>query len=284
MLADSQNNKVYFSCLSSYDFVREIDELINIFKQISVEYKFIVYTRDYFCQDYMPVQISQSEFVQFVFDPPYLKKDEESKKWITDVKKVHRENKWLQQFKIYQSDIKLDGSSIVKSKNKVIVSDFIFNQNKQENKSSIIKKLKDIFKVDIILIPTCPYEEETGHVNNTIRFIDENTILTVPLKNEPEKYLEWIDEFKKVIRENNLRHVELPYTEGEENTSWAYINYLRVKDNIILPIFDNEYTDTKMVEFFKNNFEKTKIHTLNLSLLKDQYDAVLDSFTWSILQ
>lgn len=276
VVVDKQTDKVYFSHSSKYDFKKELKELKDILKEINVEYDFIIGTKDYFCRDYMPVQISKKELLQFVFDPPYLKG--ERKKFITDTKEVYEKNKWLKNFKINYSDIKLDGGNIVKWENKVIISDFIFSQNKGVEKSELIKKLEELFKADVIIIPSYP-NEETGHADGIIRFVDSDTVLTIPLKNEPKK---WVSKLKKVIKENDFSHIELPYTKDEENTSWAYINYLEVKDNIILPAFDNKKTDEKMIEFFENTFKETKIHTVESSRIKKE-DGVLNCFTWNIL-
>ena len=60
MIIDKETNKVYFSFLSTYDYKDELKSIKNILKKYNINYGFISGTKDYFCRDYMPVQVDES--------------------------------------------------------------------------------------------------------------------------------------------------------------------------------------------------------------------------------
>jgi len=79
MITDSQTNTVYFSNLTPEDFPAEFNELIGIIETAGYKTKLLIETYDYYCRDYMPVQVAEDDFVQFVFRPrAYFKPEEYS--------------------------------------------------------------------------------------------------------------------------------------------------------------------------------------------------------------
>ena len=64
---------VFMSELLMSQYPEICNNLIRIFKKHHINYSFIKETKDIWCRDYMPVQIESEKFIQFRYDPSYLK-------------------------------------------------------------------------------------------------------------------------------------------------------------------------------------------------------------------
>src|SRR5688500_14044196 len=79
-------------------------------------------TADLWCRDYMPVQVSEGSFCQFVYAPDYLRGFEH----LVTLPDQCR----LSFMKDYQKEpIVLDGGNVVASRSKVILTDKIYKEN-----------------------------------------------------------------------------------------------------------------------------------------------------------
>ena len=75
MILESETNLIYFS-----DINRNDDKYKDAFKRIQsildkqqINYQFLKSTKDIWCRDYMSIQIDENHFVQFRYEPSYLK-------------------------------------------------------------------------------------------------------------------------------------------------------------------------------------------------------------------
>ena len=97
----------------------------------------------------MPVQNAEGELIQFKYDPSYLKGIPEYEESRSDVRYVDEVNG----FKPIFSDINLDGGNVVMYGNKAIITDRVFDENKNMNRDDIRKQLSELLKAEIIIIP-----------------------------------------------------------------------------------------------------------------------------------
>lgn len=277
MITDSETNKVFYSNQSTYNFKAEVSELKRILNKYNVSWGKIIGTKDYFCRDYMPIQKDQSNFVQFKFKPDYLLNNPELKKYVTDTNLVLRSNTFLKAFNILNSEIILDGGNIIRWKNKIIVTDKIFIDNPTINPTQLIEEISGLLDVKVIVIPRYPIDEPTGHADGLVRFIDDNTVVTICLDEEIQ---DWKFEFLQSLTGAGLQVKSLPKTTVEDKNSWGYINFLQVAGLIILPLL-NEVNDAVVKDFFIHNFKGFHIETLDATrIIKD--GGVLNCFTWNI--
>ena len=63
---------VYFSDNLKRYYPNIYSELVNILLKHNVRYGVLKGTNDYWCRDYMPVQVEGNSFVQFQYHPDYL--------------------------------------------------------------------------------------------------------------------------------------------------------------------------------------------------------------------
>jgi agmatine deiminase len=256
MITDQQTNTVFFAESLSEDYPGEYKELTGLITRAGCKVKTIYGTEDYYCRDFMPVQVSENHLVQFVFRPEaYLKEDGLELMSNPVLIELLNRGKFAQPL---HSPIILDGGNIVKSENKVIITDRVLKDNRYQfpDDHTILERLKYDLKCEVIIIPEYP-EEETGHADGLIRFVDENTVLINDEATEPEK--EWLRELLLVLKTNGLKHISIPCDLGEraETADGLYINYLHVGNLVVVPQFGFKSSDQKTIEIMNQVFGKT---------------------------
>ena len=107
----------------------------------------------------------------------------------------------------------------------------VYAENKHLAPSEIRKQLKSIFHCDVIMLPW-DKEEPFGHADGIVKAIDDHTVL---LTNYDDFDPVFAKKFE-VILSKYFRVKKLSYSiEKKHEYNWAYINFLRVGNNIILP-------------------------------------------------
>lgn len=284
MIPDKDTNLVYFSKLlkTKPEFAPTCKQITDILDKNHVSYVFLEGTKDIWCRDYMPIQVSENKLVQFKYEPSYLNDKEENKSLKSDPIEVCRINKLNPIF----SEINLDGGNVIKWHDRVILTDRIFDENEGHEASKMINELESLFETKVIIIPQI-YNDTTGHADGLVRFFDSNTILVNELENE-FKY--WQKGIKKSFKENNLNLIEIPWFEDktdkfidfEESAIGLYINFLEIGNLIIVPKFEiEENRDKEAFELFRKIYPDKVIETININEIA-KYGGLLNCITWTI--
>lgn len=273
MIIDRKTNFVYFSSRLKDDFNDEFLRITAILDRHKVGFGLLDATKDIWCRDYMPIQVNQDKFVRFVYDPDYLKDRNDLK---SDPKEVCRANKI---FNTIPSRINLDGGNVVKSSDKVILTDRIFDENKGIPENQIIKELENLFEAQIIIIPQIN-SDLTGHSDGMVRFIDSDKLLINELKNEYKYYK---DGLLRVIKKYNLDYLEVPWFKSEKDSAVGiYINFLEVGDLLLMPVFGVERNrDDEAVKAIKESYPGKKIEVININNI-GQGGGLLNCISWNI--
>ena len=226
MIQDYQTNMVYLAHGLSH-YVSVCRNLLEALHREKIHAEFLPYTSSYkhvWARDYMPIQLSKDKFLNYLYYPDYLKDEQD---YIPDfpsiVKDMHLD--------CVVSNIVLDGGNVVKCGNKVIMTDKIFQENPKYYKHALIDELEKLLGAQIVLIPWDRYEI-FGHADGMVRFISRDCVL---LNNYAD--------LDPRLRSRLLQALE-PYFYVEEllydtprcsRLSWAYLNFLRVKNTIFVP-------------------------------------------------
>lgn len=72
MIQDSQCNKVYVSSLLQDRCPGTFKGLTSVLDRHEVKWSLLQDTKDIWCRDYMPIQISVDQFAGYLYDPDYL--------------------------------------------------------------------------------------------------------------------------------------------------------------------------------------------------------------------
>lgn len=280
MITDKNTNFVYLSDLLEKRYPSLFRELLDAFDKYGVKYGFLEGIKDIWAVDYMPVQINSDEYVQFIYDPDYLK----PKRWqhLRTIPRVTYEQLNIQP---KESSLIADGGNIVKGDNLIIVTEKIFIQNGHITRDEVINTLKAELVLDkVIIIPNEP-GDFIGHSDGMIRVISDNHVL---LNNYPDikKYKKLKGMIIEELDKENISYRLLPYTsydnEKADDATGCYINYLELSHVIFVPVF-GIVEDELALKTVAETFLGKKIVPINCSELAKE-GGVLNCISWNILR
>lgn len=267
------NEIVYFSShILKKPYKENGERIINTLKENNIEYSFIPNTKDIWARDYMPIQLSKTEFLEYVYTPDYLEK-KRYKNYISDPSKICEK----MELETTKTNLIIDGGNVIMSHNCLIMTNKVLTDNKIEESIAIIE-LKKIFKVDkVIIIPWIKdgKKDDFGHADGMIRFIDNDTVLL-------NYFLKGEKELIKILYDNNLKYEFLEYgiPESTPEKNWAYINFLQTDKHILLPK-QNIKEDKLAFEQIKGFFPKHNIIQIDISkITKDR--GAFNCISWNI--
>ena len=270
---------VYLSELLKTEYPETCERLVTILEKHNIRYSFLKGTKDIWCRDYMPIQTESGNFIQFKYNPSYLKGNKEWEASRSDVKEVCRLNNIDAQF----SNINLDGGNVLICEGRAIISDRIFSENPDMNREELVSELSKLLECEIIIIPA-ENDDMTGHADGMVRFVDRNTILGNKLADE---YKYWREKMQKVIDEYDLKYIDVPFFEPKDSKHplsaiGVYVNYLEVNNLIVLPVFGRE-EDKQVVSIIEKAFPERVIETIDYNEVALE-GGLLNCTTWVIRQ
>ena len=276
---DNEGQTVFMSELLMSRYPETCKNLIKILEKHLVKYSFNKGTRDIWCRDYMPVKTESGKFIQFTYDPSYLKGKREWEESRSDVREICKLNNIDATF----SDINLDGGNVLICEGRAIISDRVFSENPTRDKSSLINELSELLECEILIIPALKSKDEdvTGHADGMVRFVNRNTILGN--ERQPDEYKYMKEGLQKAIETYDLTYIDVPYFETKdpkhpESAIGIYVNYLEVNDLIVLPVFGRK-EDAQAIEIIQRAFPNKQIETINYNDVAKE-GGLLNCTTW----
>jgi agmatine deiminase len=166
MIADNQTDTVFVSDLLT---VRRPQIERDLRAALGSRLRVVPGTKDIWCRDFMPIQSKTNRFLQFRYDPDYLKNRPELRTpngaGLLDLPNCSR------------SDLSIDGGNVVRWHDAVIVTDKVYRQNPDVERPRVRTQLRTVLEVDrLVVIPKEPYDK-IGHADGMVRFVDEKTVL-----------------------------------------------------------------------------------------------------------
>lgn len=282
-LKEKTEQVVFISALLASKFPDTCKRLTDILDKHGISYKFLEGTKDIWCRDYMPVQNTENQLIQFKYDPWYLKDNPQYEVSRSDVRHVDEVNG----FKPIFSDINLDGGNVVMFGNKAIITDRVFDENKDMSRDEIRKELAKLLKAQIIIIPALAKSYDyTGHADGMIRFVDENAVIGNELSEDSATFQR---NMERAMRLANLTYIEFPYFNYEikgnnDHAIGIYLNYLEVENLIVMPIFEVPGNrDSEALAKLKEVFPNKTIETINYNEVA-LCGGILNCTTWVLRQ
>ena len=274
---EREGQVVYMSELLKTNYPETCSHLIKILEMHDVKYAFLKGTKDIWCRDYMPIQTESGKFIQFKYDPSYLKGNKEWEASRSDVKDVCRVNGIEAQF----SDINLDGGNVLICDGRAILSNRIFSENSNWDKEKLVSELSKLLECEIIIIPA-ENDDMTGHADGMVRFVNRNTIVGNKLADE---YKYWREGMEKVIEQYGLKYIDIPFflpkdPKHPHSAIGIYVNYLEVNNLIVLPVFGRD-EDKHAVDVLRQTFPDRVIETIDFNDVA-QEGGLLNCTTWVV--
>lgn len=230
MLTDNQTNKVYLSRKLKEEHKIITSCVTNALNSTSTPWAWLEHTNDFWCRDYMPIQVAEKKFIQYEYSPDYLVK-KGLNEYITNPTQT-LESLGIETIK---TNIILDGGNVIKCKDCVIMVDKVFKENPDRRPADLISELERLFEAEIIFLPWDKYETY-GHADGIVRYISDHKVLMTNYHDYDPKISE---KFQKILSQKfDLQILEYPRKTFAKN--WAYINFLQTDTHIFLPSFDKE--------------------------------------------
>ena len=271
---DADSNTVYISGRLESEHPDFYNRFVNILSSIGIPYCVMQNTNDIWARDYMPIQIYEDHFVQYCYNPGYLRNSdsEEDRESITD---NDIECKELG-ISCYKSELIIDGGNVVKVGDYIIMTDKVYSENSHLTPDIVRKQLKEIFHANIIMLPWDKYEIY-GHTDGILRAIDNRTVL---MTNYEDYDPVFAARFEKILKEH-FEVKKLKYGSSKRyKDRWAYINFLHVGKHIIIPGFGVP-EDKEALEQIQEYYPECSVHQIECSEIVDKGGA-LNCITWNI--
>lgn len=245
-----------------------IERFLGALSMEKISPRFVDHTKDIWMRDYMPVKTKSGRYISFRYEPSYLSENRELQ--------TRYDNMDIP-ITVYRSNINLDGGNVVfsPSKEKVIISDRVFTENPEYEKTKLLKELEKILEAKVIIIESL-VSDMTGHADGMVRFVNESTLLIneSPYKNGLEQRI------KKQLCANGFNVIDFPYSESKGiSAEGCYLNYYETETILFLPVFGLE-KDSQAIECAKLIFDK-KIVPVEMDEIARE-GGCLNCITWDL--
>ena len=281
MIPDNQTNFVYFSALLPKWYQEEFRKIEAILNKHGIKYGFLNGTKDIWCRDYMPIQIAKDRFVQFLYEPDYLKGEYASTITPPEVTlgAIPPGAKYT------RSEIKVDGGNVVRWTDKAIMTDKVFKktENPGSDRETLTRQLEGLLDAkELIYIRQEPYEP-FGHSDGMVRFIDANTVLVNNYLHLDRKFG---DNLLGSLHEHGLKTIVIPYNpqknrRGRQSAIGCYINFLQAQGIILVPQFGLP-EDYQALKTMQDAFPNASVIPVDCRDVAEE-GGVLNCISWNIL-
>lgn len=279
MIPGKLTNHVYLSELIRTDkrYAEACAVLVSLLEKHNIRYDFLSATKDIWCRDYMPIQTGIEKFVQFRYEPSYLKEYPDLR---SDPYVVCKPNS----IKTITSRINLDGGNVVNWSDRAIITERVYSENSEyTDRDKLIADIERLLEVEVIVIPEIR-SDMTGHADGLVRFVDRNTILG---NDRNKEYKSWTNKIDKVLKDHKIEYIDFPFFEHKEkkypdHAMGCYVNYLEVGDLIMLPVFEvTNNRDQEAIDLIRQIFPDRKFETINYNAV-GLHGGLLNCTTWTI--
>ena len=280
MITDRETNFVYISELLEKKAPKTFGQLKHWFDKLEIRYATLPNTKDLWVVDFMPLQIRRDYFVQYRYDPDYLKpkKYQPTK---SDSKLICNKIGIVPN----RVSIVLDGGNVVKCKNKAILTTKVFKENLLYPEHNLVAEIKNQLQVEqIIIIPQEP-KDFVGHADGMVRFIDEETVLVNSYPKD-KTYEDFAYSLRWSLKNAGLHYVEFPYTSwknlDKNDATGCYINFLEIGNYIFYPVYANHSDQLALIQL-KKVFKERHFIDIDCRDLAP-LGGVLNCATWNTLR
>lgn len=277
MIQDKDTNIVYISKWLRNEHPQFFEEFITLLNTVGIHWDFLKYTNDFWARDYMPIQIENDVFVKYRYYPDYLLKTQAEKDSITNCSRACK----CLGISYKETQLVIDGGNVVPCGDYIVMTNKLFSENKKnDGDKTLIDELEKAFGHKVIIIPWHKTkDDEYGHADGLIKYAGGKRIL---MGNHRESHPEEADAMRNELECHGFEVTELRYNvrRPNEDYNWAYINFLQVGDNIIMPTFGIA-EDAQAREQIQAAFPNCEVYGIRANEIADEGGA-LHCLTWNI--
>jgi agmatine deiminase len=235
-------------------------------------------TADIWCRDYMPIQLDEDSFCQFVYAPDYLRGFE---RLVTPPDKCRLP--FMPSYR--QEPLVLDGGNVAASRTKVILTDKVYQENPAVARPRLRQRLEEVFRAECIFIPKEP-GDDVGHSDGVVRFVREDRVLINDYSDLAPGYGA---KLRSLLEKQGLEVDTLPLFEEKgrrrrrddlRSAVGLYVNYLRVGDVVVMPGYGRP-EDGVAVEKMRRALPSAFVCQVECRSLAEK-GGVLNCISWAI--
>lgn len=282
MIHDKDTNTVYMSRWLM-DWRDLFKELTSTLKELEIPYGLLPYTNDIWVRDFMPIQLSQNDFLKYRYAPDYLVKVKGRRQYITNCSTACRRIGITPR----ESEIIIDGGNVVACADKIVMTDKVFTENGVAiSDADFLERLERTLGHKVIIIPWHPtgeLEDDSadvfGHSDGLVRYCSDNRIL---MGNHRESDPHEASRIRQTLEDNGFDVTEMLFETDCPNRdfNWAYINFLQVGSKIIMPKFGIA-EDDQARKYIQAAFPDCIIRQVDCSSIASEGGA-LHCITWTV--
>ena len=229
----------------------------------------------------MPIQLGENEFLKYRYYPDYLVKSKNKKdiETITDATKVLRG----MGISCRSTNLIIDGGNMVPCGSYIVMTDKVFSENRKKKDDADIKALLESeLNHVVIIIPWTPHEDDVyGHSDGFIKWCGDNRIL---MGNHGDCYPEEAASIRRILESYGFEVTEMRFNGKVDkpcyDLNWAYINFLQVGKNIIMPKFNIE-EDSIAQQYIHEAFQDCNIRQIEMAEIAREGGA-LHCISWNV--
>ena len=284
LMHDKDTNIVFFSPWlkdkkeGHPEFYQHLKNMLN---EMGIESKELKSTNDYWARDYMPIQLGENEFLKYRYYPDYLVKSKNNK----DIETITDATKVLHGMGIScrSTNLVIDGGNMVPCGTYIVMTDKVFMENGREKGDTDFKVLLESeIGHPVIIIPWTPHEDDVyGHSDGFIKWCGDNRIL---MGNHGDCYPEEAASIRRILESYGFEVTEIRFKGKVDkpcyDLNWAYINFLQVGKNIIMPKFNIE-EDAIAQQYIQEAFPDCCIRQIEMAEIAREGGA-LHCLSWNV--
>lgn len=284
LIHDEVTNVVYFSPWlkdkneGHPEFYHHLKDVLN---EIGIEFKELKSTNDYWARDYMPIQLGENEFLKYRYYPDYLVNSKKK----SDIETITNATKVLRGMGIScrSTTLIIDGGNMVPCGPYIVMTDKVFTENRKKKDDADFKALLESeLGHPVIIIPWTPHEDDVyGHSDGFIKWCGDNQIL---MGNHGDCYPEEAASIRRILESYGFEVTEMLFKDKVDspcyNLNWAYINFLQVGKNIIMPKFNIE-EDAIAKQYIQEAFPDCCIRQIEMEDIAKKGGA-LHCLSWNV--
>ena len=276
MIADHETNVVFVADTLEREFPAVYSGLGEILGRHDIPLRIIPGTRSVWCRDYMPIQVSEDQFVQFRYEPDYLTG---SYRYLRADGRIGPTLPWMKGCR--RSKIVLDGGNVVGRGDRAIVTDKVFRENPGLSRLGLVVALKsELGLAELIVIPQEP-DDPIGHSDGMFSWLGERSVLINDYSTVSESFRRRI---RQILDRYRVDLVELPYQpqpdvrDGIPTAAGNWMNFLRIRDLVIVPTFGMK-RDERALGVLRDVHRGSAVETLECRELAEE-GGLIHCVTW----
>lgn len=284
LMHDKDTNLVYFSPWlkdnkeGHPEFYKRLKDVLN---EMEIEFKELKSTNDYWTRDYMPIQLGENEFLKYRYYPDYLVNSKKK----SDIETVTNATKVLRGMGVScrSTNLIIDGGNMVPCGPYIVMTDKVFSENRIKKDDADFKALLESeLGHPVIIIPWTPHEDDVyGHSDGFIKWCGDNRIL---MGNHGDCYPDEADSIRRIMESYGFEVTEMRFKDKVDTPcyelNWAYINFLQVGKNIIMPKFDIP-EDAIALQYIQEAFQDCNIRQIEMAEIAREGGA-LHCLSWNV--